>query len=83
MNKSLRKIYPNTKFVILFYGDYDKYYNLSLEDLEKEDFLFLHTQDLSNINIFDAEYHLSEKDFHPTEKVWDILTPELAKKLNL
>ena len=83
MNKSLKKIYPEIKFVVLFYGDYDKYYHLSLEDLEKEDFLFIHTQDLSNINIFDAEYHLSENDFHPSEKLWDVLTLEFAKTLDL
>lgn len=83
MNKSIKRDFPNIKFVILFYGDYKKYYGLSLDELQEEGIELVHTQDLSEVNIFAKEYHISENDFHPNEKAWDTLTPAFAKKLNL
>lgn len=83
MKKEINKEFPNTKFVILFYGDYKKYYGLDLTELEKENIIMLHTQDLSPVNIYDREYRQSETDYHPNEKIWDILTPLLAKELNI
>lgn len=83
MKKSIKQDFPNIKFVVLFYGDYYKYYNLNLDELEKEDFIFVHTQDLSDVYIFGEEYHLTPTDFHPSEKAWEVLTPEFAKKLKL
>lgn len=83
IKSAIKKDFPDIKFVVLFYGDYEKYYNLDLYELEKEDFIFVHTQDLSSVNIFADEYHLTPTDFHPNEKAWDILTPEFAKALNL
>ena len=83
IKKTIKEEYPNIKFVILFYGDYDKYFNLQLDELQQEGFIFIHAQDLINKNLFDIENHLSENDFHPSEKLWDTFTPEFAKKLDL
>lgn len=83
MEKAVKAVYPNIKFVILFYGDYDKYYHLNLSELEKENITMIHTQDLSPENIFSIEYHQTETDFHPNENAWNLLTPLFVKELNL
>ena len=83
MKKSIEEQYPEIKFVVFFYRDNDKYFNLNLNDLEKEDFIFIHIQDLSKIDLFTEEYHLAPNDFHPSGKAWDVLTPALANKLKL
>lgn len=83
MKKAINKEFPNTKFVILFYGDYKKYFGLDLTELEKEDIIMIHTQDLSPVNIFDKEYRQSETDYHPNETIWNIITPLLTKQLNI
>ena len=83
MKKSLKEQYPQIKFIVLFYGDYDKYFNLDLDELEKEDFIFIHTQDISEINVFAEGYHLAPNDFHPNAKAWEILTPAFVNKLKL
>ena len=81
--EAIKEQYPKIKFVVLFYGDYDKYFNLSLDELEKEDFIFIHTQDISEINVFAEGYHLAPNDFHPSAKTWEILTPAFANELKL
>ena len=52
IKKAITNEYPNIKFVIMFYGDYDKYFNLSLDELKNEGFTFIHAQDLTTRNIF-------------------------------
>ena len=83
MKKAIKKDFPDIKFVILFYGDYNKYYKLNLYELEKDYFIVVHTQDLSPVNVFENKYHLTPTDFHPNEKAWDILTPKFAESLKL
>lgn len=77
--------YPNAKFVVI---DYNFDYNFEKNDLpqlwdvlEKEGFIVLHTKDLIGRKFSLEETEIDE--FHPSEKVWDLLVPALVKKLNL
>ena len=69
--------------MVLFYRVKNKYFNPNIEELEKEDFIFIHTQDISEINLFEEEYNIAPNDFHQSGKAWDVLTPAFARELKL
>ena len=82
INNEIKKQYPDSKFIILMYNDYINNFGLDLSSLDNS-IQIVHTKDLTNVILSDIDYHISEKDFHPSEKAWDIIVPELIKKLKL
>jgi len=90
-NNVIKKEYPNSKFVILVYDNYDKFYSLTLE---REEELFnkfakennikvLYTKNMSiGKEIIDGKYYAADK-LHPGKKAWEKLVPEISKELNL
>lgn len=67
-----------TQLVILVYQ------NNGIEDwdiLRKEGIIVIDINELLGFDINQDEYQLS--DFHPNAKAWEVITPELIKKLNL
>lgn len=82
IRKEIERQYPNIKFVILLYDDYNKF-GLDFLKLEKEGFIVLQTKELTGVNLQVKDYQVSEKDTHPTEKAWDIVIPALVKKLKM
>lgn len=82
MNKSLKEIYPNIKFVILIYGDKSNF-GLDMSFLEKNGLIVLQTNEITGVDILSSEYQISDTDLHPNEEAWEIIIPALIKELNL
>ncbi len=80
------KHYPNVKFVIYCFDacekDIEDHLQL-LKRLENDGFIIVKQTELSNVNLQDIKYKISENDPHPNENYWNDITPKLAKKLNL
>ena len=68
--------------VDVMYNDRKDNFGLDLSSLDNS-IQIVHTNDLTDVILSDIDYHISEKDFHPSEKAWDIIVPELIKKLKL
>lgn len=81
MNEEIKKQYPDTKFVILMYGNNN--FGLNLSELEKSGFIIINTQDITGVNLLSREYQQSDTDKHPVAKAWDIVVPALADRLKL
>ena len=54
-----------------------------LKRLENDGFIIVKQTELSNVNLQDIKYKISENDPHPNENYWNDITPKLAKNLNL
>lgn len=82
--KLVKKINPNAKFVILIYMDNGNWFlhTKRWNELEKEGFVVLNTTSLTGKDFSLSKYKIPN-DGHPTEAVWDLVVPALAKKLNL
>ena len=86
--KILQEHYPNLKFVILrfrFDNDYSDIMELPFmwDVLESEGFIILDTEKLIGRKyVFDSRDTIEDK-YHPSVYAWDLLIPELIKKLNL
>ena len=81
--------YEDTKFVVMCYEIDNKPHNSCANKkelfkmLEKDGFIVLNTKDIIGQDLDKREDRLSESDDHPTERVWNLIVPALAKKLNL
>lgn len=80
INEEIKKHFPSAKFVILIYEDY---LNKNWGSLEEEDIIIVKVKDLLDIDVKSLQYTISPTDVHPNAKAWQIITPELVKKLNL
>lgn len=78
--KKSQEFYPNSKFILLNYS-YDSV--PKKEQLEKLGISVISLSDLTDINLENVDYWVSEFDHHPNEKAWDLLTPLLMKKTNI
>lgn len=68
-------------FTIVFYNDAEMLYkNTLFEKLRNNGFNIIETDKLTDIDLNTEEYRNISND-HPTEKVWDILTPLIAEEL--
>ena len=76
----MNKHWKNTKYVIVFHTakPNDKYLK---ELLSNNGFIIIDTNELTNKNMLDSKYMM--QDFHPSEEAWNIITPELIKKLEI
>ena len=85
--KELETRYPNIKFIIVRYQleDDDTYREAPFmwEELEKQGFTIINSEDLIGRKF---KYHSEDTnvdEYHPSEKVWDILLPPLIEKFNM
>ncbi len=83
IHKEIKKKYPNAKFVILMYNDIGNHFGLRMKPLKEDGIDIIFTSQLTRINLCGQGFHLAEDDYHPSEEAWDIVTPALAKRLNL
>ena len=71
------------KFIIIFFEDWEILYRELLEKkLRNNGFITVSTKDLTGVDLRTEEYSMQD-NHHPTEKTWDMLTPEIIKILNL
>ena len=75
-----KKLYPNSKFIILNYFWSEVPFK---NELEKMGIQVLTTYDLTPKHIFSREWQISEYDTHPNEKFWDLITPLLIEKAGI
>ena len=82
MKSELEKQYPDIKFVLLLYDDFNTY-GIDFNPLKKDGITVIQTKELTGCNFWSNEYFVSDNDTHPVEKVWDIVIPALAKRLKI
>ena len=82
--KNLEERYnKKLKFIIIFFEDWEILYRELLEKkLRNNGFITVSTKDLTGVDLRTEEYSMQD-NHHPTEKTWDMLTPEIIKILNL
>ena len=82
MNTEIKKRFPNTKFIVLTYGNQDLY-KYDFSELINDDFIVLNTDCLSNEKLMSAKYQISNSDTHPNEQAWDVILNPLIERLSL
>ena len=88
--KTMKKDYPDAKFVLLEVPQGEMYTmpltelrREEIKDIEKLGIIYINAEELVGHQLRDTEkYRMPDKD-HPNERVWDEIVPSLAKKLNL
>lgn len=75
--RNLISIYPDAKFVFLYYYPSDRD---DLSEFLDKDIFIVKTNDFFNKNLYKPKY-MQNKDPHPTEQVWIDLVPALVKFL--
>lgn len=79
INKNFNNYDESTKFIVLVYNDID---NFNWEELEKENIIVFHTQNLVDVDLSSEEYNIADK-VHPNGKAWEVIVPALVKELDL
>lgn len=92
-SKSIKKIYPNTKFVILDIPDAElcekEKENIAgmppeiRKEIENMGIIYIDSEELIGHKLRDTKKYRMPDGDHPNEKLWDEITPALVKKLNL
>ena len=77
--KEMQKHWKNTKFVFILY-DWIKDEDTLLDKLENDGYKIINLPKLVDEDLYSEKYVL-EKDFHPNEEVWNLLTPIIIKEL--
>lgn len=78
--KEMGKHWENTKYVVLFYTS-SQNENYLKNRLKENDFIVIDADEITNKNLCDNKY--MRKDFHPNEEAWNVVIPELIKKLGV
>lgn len=81
--KLSKEYYPNSKFILLNYGndeDFSRELKLKLENLGV---YVVSVSELTNKDLFKVEYQISKYDHHPNEKAWNEITPDFIKKFSM
>ena len=73
----MQQRWKDTKYIVLLYSSENEYLKTKLEE---NGFTVIKTSELTNENLNSPQY--MRADLHPTEQAWDIIVPELFKKLN-
>ncbi len=68
----------NIKFYVIFYADDILYSDLLKEKLQSNGFKVIETKDLTDADLYD-DFYLNKDNRHPSEAVWDLLTPDIAR----
>lgn len=70
------------KFIILMYEDWNIMYKEELiKKLQDNGFIVICTKDITDEDLRIEKYQMQD-NHHPTEAAWDLLLPELIKKIN-
>ena len=70
------------KFIVIFYDNIDiKYEKELIEQLHKNNIHTIRTKDLTKENLKNIKYTISNKDKHPNENAWNLLTPLIAREI--
>ena len=69
-------------FVVIYYNHRLRYGDLLRSKLEKNGFKVININQLTNEDLFTDKY-FSQQTLHPTEEVWDLLTPKIVDFLGL
>ena len=77
----VNKRWPNAKFVILDYENMEFSFPEFWKQMESEGFIYINSRRDFNVGSQDVKYRVSETDFHPNGHAWDVIVPQLAKKL--
>lgn len=74
----------NINFIIIFY-DYRKipYKKLLRKKLEENNFTVIDTSEITTEDLRSEKYNMYEKDNHPNENAWNLLTPLIIKEAGL
>lgn len=81
--RKIKEKYPKIKFIVLeYYQDTDIIEEEieMFEKLKKEGIIFISTKELTNEDL-KSEKYTHEDRYHPTPKAWELLVPELVKKI--
>lgn len=78
----MQKNWKNTKYCILYYGE-PFYFDLIKDVADKSGWNLVNLDDFVDGNITDEKYCLNKIDRHPNGYLWEVLSPVLAKNLNL
>lgn len=79
--KLLEKDYPNIKFVIIFYPQWERsIFEYIANDLEEQGFIIIRMKEDLGVDPNEQKYILPDK-CHPTAEVWEIAVPKLYQKL--
>ena len=86
--KLINKKWPNAKIIIIDYENIVESVprNSPLPNfwkkMQKEGFIYINSRKEFNVGSGDLQYVLSSSDSHPNEHAWDVIVPQLAKKLD-
>lgn len=69
-------------FVVIYYNHWLRHGDLLRKKLEENNFIVINSNQLTNENLFTDKY-FSKETLHPTEDVWDLLTPKIVDFLEL
>lgn len=72
----------DVKYLFLFYDTNDKLYKKLESSLSQDGFVCLSLNDLTNVDLFQKEY-IAPDNTHPSEKVWELLTPLIIEKTGI
>ena len=85
--KLINKKWPMAKIIILDY-EYHKYKTIDespyadfWKQIQRDGFIYINTQWDLGVTSSEEKYHLSNSDPHPNEHAWDVIVPQLVKKL--
>ena len=88
-NKSKKKAqahYPDVKFVVFCIDTHknesDEHQRL-LDELKDDGFIVVKMNEITDIDLSETKWHISDGDEHPNEMFWDNVVPKLAQKLKL
>jgi hypothetical protein len=82
-HQQIQKHWKNTKFCIFVYGEKKIINELCFEELKKQGINVIYLSDLTNEDMDTLKYKLSKIDAHPNKYAWQLISPLIAKKLNL
>lgn len=85
ISKLVKAEYPNAKFIMLEFPDksFNELPRHEIHKLESYGIEVVKVTDLTkNINIYDDKYWL-EDTIHPSDKLWDIILPELKTRYSM
>lgn len=82
INKELKKLYPNAKFIMIEFPEYSKKElpEFEIKNLENSGITVVRAKDFFNdIDCYDDKYWLPDK-IHPREELWDMFLPKFTEK---
>lgn len=82
LNSEIKKQFKNSELVV-FVFDGEKSDFTIWENLRKEGINVIFLSELTDKKIYAAPEYMIADGWHPNEKAWELVSPLIAKKLNL